>query len=101
MLKAVLRRLKKKFRSNSIGVIKVEKRIRAKNMEAILGKVEKGVVRVGAIVGKGRVVLIKKHRGEIEFAMSGEEIFVVIKGTVGKIKDGKVEVFGPKRNSIF
>ncbi|AFK22419.1 hypothetical protein [Pyrococcus sp. ST04] len=99
MVMGIVRSLRKMLRAKKrrvIGVVKIEKVIRMKDREAILGRVEKGVVRVGAILGRGRVILIKKYREEIEFAMAGEDVFLVVEGTVGKLKGDKVEVIRPR-----
>ena len=109
MLKKILKKIFKKSKSEEldfqergaekylVGKVKVERKLKVGSWDAVICRVEEGIVRVGYKLKKGRkkvpIMKIQKERKEIEFAIPGDKVALVLDGSIEVEKGEMLEVY--------
>ncbi|AEC52601.1 hypothetical protein PNA2_1686 [Pyrococcus sp. NA2] len=79
-----------------VGSIKVEKKLKVLMRTVIVGEVTSGIVKVGYKVRKGRksagIMKIEKEHKEVEFAIPGDKIAIMLEKDIGTREGDILEV---------
>ncbi|AFK22547.1 tRNA-binding protein Pbp11 [Pyrococcus sp. ST04] len=76
-----------------VAVVKFQKKMKILGREVIIGTVESGIIKVGyKIKGKGTGIImeIEKNREKVEFAIPGDEVALMLEGSLGSVKEGEL-----------